>query len=223
MKSSIKNILRRSFVYKRLTNPIYRARARMFDLKHNVNTAREVHLEELKIDSPNVAYGVFYAGTDARFFRNVLTNWDIWYEDFVFVDLGSGKGRAIQMASEFPFKRIIGVEFSSELAKIAERNLPRYRTAEKKCDNLEVVCEDAAAFSFPKEPLLVYMFNPFGRTVVSKVVKNIEDSYRGCPREIYIIYANPCHADLIKQSSLFEEINSDEWHSMYRSRSALSS
>jgi hypothetical protein len=37
--------------------------------------------------------------------------------------LGSGKGRALLVASELPFAKIIGVELSRELHRIAEQNL----------------------------------------------------------------------------------------------------
>jgi predicted RNA methylase len=40
-----------------------------------------------------------------------------------FVDIGSGKGRALIIAAEYAFKRIIGVEYSPSLATICRRNL----------------------------------------------------------------------------------------------------
>ncbi len=48
------------------------------------------------------------------------------YRQFVFVDFGFGKGTALLLATEFPFKRIIGVEFSPELHRIAEENIKRF-------------------------------------------------------------------------------------------------
>jgi len=46
--------------------------------------------------------------------------------DFTFVDLGSGKGRVLLMASHYPFKRIIGVEFIPELHQVAQENIRKY-------------------------------------------------------------------------------------------------
>src|SRR5271170_4175507 len=44
---------------------------------------------------------------------------------FRFVDLGSGKGRALLLASDYPFSEIIGVELSPELDLIARSNIAR--------------------------------------------------------------------------------------------------
>jgi hypothetical protein len=47
-------------------------------------------------------------------------------QDFTFIDLGSGKGRVLLMASDYPFKRIIGVEFMPELQRVAQENIRKY-------------------------------------------------------------------------------------------------
>jgi hypothetical protein len=44
-------------------------------------------------------------------------------EDFTVIDFGSGKGRALIVASECPFRRIIGVEFALELHRDAQQNI----------------------------------------------------------------------------------------------------
>lgn len=41
----------------------------------------------------------------------------------VFLDYGSGKGRALIMAAQYPFRRILGVEFSPQLSLIASQNI----------------------------------------------------------------------------------------------------
>ncbi|MBZ5489392.1 MAG: class I SAM-dependent methyltransferase [Acidobacteriia bacterium] len=47
-------------------------------------------------------------------------------QDFTFIDLGSGKGRALLMAAQYGFKRIIGVEFMPELHRVAQENIRKY-------------------------------------------------------------------------------------------------
>src|SRR5947208_15284999 len=39
--------------------------------------------------------------------------------DFTFIDLGSGKGRTLLMASDYPFRRILGVELLAGLDQLA--------------------------------------------------------------------------------------------------------
>src|SRR5258708_2128675 len=71
------------------------------------------------------------------------------FQDFVFIDLGSGKGRTLLMASDYPFRRILGVELLPELYQIAQDNLGRYRSESQKCFSLESICANATDFSFP--------------------------------------------------------------------------
>ena len=47
--------------------------------------------------------------------------------DFIFLDFGSGKGRALFVAAEHPFRQIIGVEYSREFHETAMRNVHTYR------------------------------------------------------------------------------------------------
>lgn len=44
-------------------------------------------------------------------------------KDFVFIDYGCGKGRALFIAAEHSFKAAIGIEYASDLASIAKRNI----------------------------------------------------------------------------------------------------
>ena len=73
--------------------------------------------------------GVFhspYQPTEPELFREMMGALPIELERFTFVDIGSGKGRTLLMASEFPFKRIVGVELMEELHRAAEENLRAY-------------------------------------------------------------------------------------------------
>src|SRR5690348_8785344 len=45
----------------------------------------------------------------------------------VFVDLGSGKGKALLIAGQLSFKRVIGVELDQELSESARSNIKQAR------------------------------------------------------------------------------------------------
>ena len=55
------------------------------------------------------------------------------FRDFIFIDLGSGKGRALLMASDYPFRRIVGVELLPQLHRAAQDNLTKYRSETQQC------------------------------------------------------------------------------------------
>ena len=107
---------------------------------------------------------------------------------FCFFDLGCGKGRVLLLAALRPFKAVIGVEFSSDLAKIAERNL-RHNRFNHLCRSKSVVCGDAGEYAFPDENAIIFLFNPFKSQVMEKVLDNVCRLSK--TKECYILYQNP--------------------------------
>ena len=79
------------------------------------------------------------------------------FRDFTFLDLGSGKGRTLLMASDYAFRKIVGVELLQSLHQIAQENLLKYKSDSQKCFVLESVCADATDFPLPDGGLVVYL------------------------------------------------------------------
>ncbi|MBE3119989.1 MAG: class I SAM-dependent methyltransferase, partial [Candidatus Atribacteria bacterium] len=172
-------------------------RAMAFDEQFGVNTAGRIHQTRLKINNPNQLHAVLYEGSDPKYFRDAINALPIDYERFVLIDFGSGKGRAILLASEFPFKRIVGVEFSEELHRIAQENIRRFHSDKCKCKLIESICMDAIAYQLPNDHLVCYFFNPFDETLMAQMLANIRDFLSQNPREIFIVYYNPREGHLI--------------------------
>jgi SAM-dependent methyltransferase len=162
-------------------------REREFDARYAIDTAGVVQLRSLEIESANRDFGVRYEATNPDWFRELVGALPIDYREFVFVDFGAGKGRALALASEFPFRRIVGVEFSPELADVARRNMASFRSDSQQCRELEVVCCDAVDFELPGDPAVLYFYNPFGEPVLSRVLANIRSSFDASPRPLYVV------------------------------------
>ena len=126
-----------------------------FDKEFGVDTTGSILLSSLDIEGENWKYGVAYEPTDPKSFCAVLGNLRINYERFVFIDLGSGKGRALLMAAEFPFKEIVGIELSRQLHQVAQRNIRSYKNPAMRCTALRSICADAATYRIPYEPAVV--------------------------------------------------------------------
>jgi SAM-dependent methyltransferase len=163
-----------------------------YDWDHRVNTT------SAGVGWHNRLLGVFhspYQPTEPDLFREMLealkqqSHSDL--RDFVFVDLGSGKGRTLLMASDYPFRRIVGVELLPALHQAAQENLSRYRSESQKCFALESICADATEFPFPAEPMVLYLFNPFPESGLRRMMANLERSLREDPRALYVLYHNP--------------------------------
>ena len=84
-----------------------------------------------------------------------------------FVDVGCGKGRAcIYAAKEFPFRRVVGVDFSKPLVEIADRN-----KLKAGLPNVSFVHADATRWQLPPGKTLVLLFNPFDASVLERFVR----------------------------------------------------
>jgi hypothetical protein len=166
------------------------ARSRAFDLFHNVETCGDVSLRDLSVSVIAAEGCCKYMPTPATSIRRMFTELDVNFREFTFVDIGSGKGIALLIASEYPFHSIIGVEFAEELHRTADRNIRRYR-GRRRCHNIRSEHCDAREFKFPDDPLILYFFNPFRDQVMARVMSNLLESVRGNPREVILACQTP--------------------------------
>ena len=159
-----------------------------------------------------------YQPIESSLFQEMLNAVAIDYGHFTFIDIGSGKGRPLLMASEYPFRRIIGVEFLPELNAIAEDNIRKFPDARKRCKQIEARLADATAFEFPSEPLVVFMFHPLPESGFRKVIANLVASMRRNPRPVWLIYANPLFEDIVLQSGGFRKTAGTEQYTIFQAQ-----
>jgi len=138
--------------------------------------------------------------------------------DFTFIDLGSGKGRVLLMASDYPFKRIVGVEFTPNLVSTAEKNIAGYFSDRQRCRKIETLCMDARDFQFPSGPLVVYLFNPFSESTFAQVLENLRRSLEQSPRPVYIAYRFTEFEGLLTQAVWLEKVAGEEQWAVYGNR-----
>jgi SAM-dependent methyltransferase len=150
--------------------------------------------------------GRAYQPSDPLTFHQVMSRLPIDFRRFTFVDLGSGKGRALLMASDYPFRRIIGVELLPELHAIAQDNVRHYSSDRQQCHHFELHCADARRFQLPPEPLVIFLFNPFPDDILGEVMTGIERSIREAPRPILVAYQNPVSEKVVAEFSSLRKI-----------------
>lgn len=205
-----------------LTKHLNILRQRFYDWRHHVDTWRPILLDELEIPSENLAHGIRYDPTTPSRFRRImqcLAELEPSLERFTFVDLGSGKGRALLLASEYSFRRIIGVEFAPQLVDAAERNIASYRSSQAKgCRDIQLVCEDAAHYELPEGPLVVYLYNPFRERVMREVLAGIERAARS--QIVYVVYSLPVLRILLCAQPFLELIRQERDFCLFRAHAA---
>lgn len=134
---------------------------------------------------------------------------------YTFLDLGSGKGRMLFVAAEQPFRRVIGVEFSPVLHAQATQNIAQFRSGSRRCKAIESVHADATEYDFPDGNLVLYLFNPFGAETMSRVLANLDRSFRQSPRHIVVLMLWPIHGDMVAQMDCMRKVQITRRHQIY--------
>ncbi|HKD02467.1 MAG TPA: class I SAM-dependent methyltransferase [Terriglobales bacterium] len=159
-----------------------------------------------------------YQPTEPGLFYEMLSSLRIDYPAFTFLDLGSGKGRALLMAADYPFKKIVGVEVLPSLHQTALENIRHYKSPSRRCQFIVSVCGDARYFELPAEPTVLYLFNPLPEAALREVVERLENSLRFHPRPLWVLYHNPLHEDLVARADILEKVAGTHQYAVYRSR-----
>lgn len=158
-----------------------------------------------------------YQPADPSLFHESIRALALDYTEFDFIDLGSGKGRTLLMASDYPFRRIVGVEIVPELHRVAMDNIRRYRSDSQKCFAVQSVCGDARDFQFPPAPTVLFLFNPLPEAGLRTVVAALEKSLREQPRQVFVVYHNPVLEDVLSEGGMLTKISGNLQVATFRS------
>ncbi len=182
-----------------------------FDRKYGTDTAGYIGPDELRSGAKNDALNNGYSAVAPSVFREACRRWretlfssNARAEAYTFVDVGAGKGRALLLAAELPFRKAIGVELNEELARIARRNVNLWTRATKSRGKIRVLRQDALEFRWPRAPLLVYLNNPFDCELVAKLAATLAGAAASGPGLVDVLYVNPGCADTLTKAGNFK-------------------
>ena len=179
---------------------------KLFDIKFQIDTDNVVQTDESgylvrgydkltlssaqKVQSSNVHRYNLAIDFLKKYHKGNLKN-------ITFIDMGSGKGKVLILAKHDKFFNVIGVELSYSMIDITLHNLYNL-------DIKDVIVHEcsAADYNFPGGELVIYLFNPFGKPIMDKVVSKIlEHNYL-----VHVIYSNPVHATLFDNQEKIKAI-----------------
>jgi SAM-dependent methyltransferase len=155
-----------------------------------------------------------YYGIAPSILRSLL---DLWLrqlhplapmERTVFLDVGAGKGRAMLLASEYPFLRVEGVELNPTLAEIARRNISIWERTQSATmlSPLMLHEADATRVALPREPVLAHLFHPFEDRLLRRFLRHIERDLTAHPRPFDLLYVNAEHDSVLDQHPALERL-----------------
>lgn len=183
-----------------------------YDWEHRVNTTSGTTAWSERL------LGLFhspYQPTEPSLFQEMMGAVPVAFNGYTFIDIGSGKGRALLMASHYPFKTIIGVELIGELNRIAEENIRKYQSPNQRCREIQSIFANALDYEFPFEPTLLYLFNPLPEADFTVLLERLESSLAQYPRPIWVIYHNPLLERLLRSRSGFQRMGGTEQYAIY--------
>ena len=195
--------------------------AHPFDRAHKVDTSGLYYADRLPTGHPHDQYSEGYYASAPSLFLGALAQWQatlpavdglpgpgLRVADYTFVDLGCGKGRALLMASMYPFRAVRGIELNAKLVRVARRNLRKWTKGGRAvCADVQVICGDVLG---PKHdpvlervldaggPVVLFLFNSFAADVLAGLMQKLAGAAR-TPRQtpIDLVYVHPEHDRLV--------------------------
>jgi SAM-dependent methyltransferase len=178
-------------------------RGHPFDRQFGVDTLGIVTVDEITPDKSLAAQILWYQGSQPSIVRRALAALgDV--EDYTLLDFGCGKGRAAIVASEFPFRQVVGVELSPALAAKAQANaaIIAHRFPER--PGITIFNANVLEYGLPAGKLAIFAYHPFGPEILGGVVKRMEAALAVDTPHIFFVYYNPMHADVLDASPAFQ-------------------
>jgi SAM-dependent methyltransferase len=181
-----------------------------FDAQHGTDTGGYLTPQEVAAGREHDALNYGYSAIAPSVFREALARWRDTLRSaarrlsaYTFVDIGAGKGRALLLAAETPFRKVVGVERNEELARIARRNVAGWSSAARPRAKIRVMQADALDFRWPRTPLLVYLYNPFACELVEQLAARLAAAAASASGLADLLYVNPACADALSRQGKF--------------------
>lgn len=168
-----------------------RRRSRALERHYRIQTIGEIECRKLGIDE-SLLNGYCPVGFDCL--KKVLNKIPLRAGVDSFIDYGAGMGRVVVVAAtDYPFRRVIGIEIRKELADIADKNIELARPR-LQCSDTVMITDDARTYEIPNDVAVAFFFNPFRGQVLSDVLDRIRESVEKSPRRFWVPYVNPSEA-----------------------------
>lgn len=168
------------------------------DRRLGIATAGHIPMDQLRLGHPE---RVSYEPSPWRTLRLVLSTDEVGPED-VFIDIGAGKGRALlEAAVHYDFGRVIGLELSPDLARVARTNIAATPTL--RCRDVEIVVGDATQYNLPDDVTVVFLYNPFRGAIFERFLAAVVASLDRCPRPVRVVYRTPLEERRLLETGRF--------------------
>jgi SAM-dependent methyltransferase len=186
-----------------------------FDQTYGTDTSGLVPAKDLVTGHPNDEHVTAYYAVAPSILRSLVEKWretapPQHITDYTFLDFGAGKGRAVLLASQFPFRQVIGVELNPAMAAIAKANAAIWLHAHSSDPTsgaitpIQIIEDDALNVPLPTMPAIIFLFHPFEDPVLKALLRRIESAFLGRAGDLDILYVNAEHGAVLNQHPAFQ-------------------
>lgn len=172
-----------------------------------VETYRLVSLSALGTVNENSKGAQPYQPITEHAFNAIFQALPINPSELAFVDLGSGKGRALFMAAKVGFKSVVGVEYSKELHQVATKNMAAALGHWPHVERIQLIHGDAVAYEPPQMGVVLYLYNPFDASVMAPVIDKWCEAIQRHSHAVWVVYVNPTEKALFEKNGSFKPVS----------------
>lgn len=186
-----------------------------FDKRHGTDTSGllPAHVIALGTKAAREDLTAYY-GVAPSILEGVLDQWlqrtapQHSIERYTFLDVGAGKGRALLLASQFPFARVEGIELNASLARICECNVDLWQRDPEASPLAPITLHhgDATKHPLPDTPIVAFLFHPFETPVLRRFIRHVESELAQHPHAFDLIYVNAELGSLLDSHSAFTRL-----------------
>ncbi len=196
-----------------------------FDTRYQIDTQMPVALADLETTAPGAKFANRYQGTPVAVLHRIIRRLKVDRQRFTFIDLGSGKGRVLLIAAQYPFKSVVGVEFSKTLHDIAVTNIQKFVGAGATYTSVTSINCDAGEFDFSEiGDKIVFCYNPFAADLMIRVLDNLNAPAHKPGETIFAYLGGMSSAvrqklnffPIIDKGEFLTEFDTHEQYSIYR-------
>ena len=123
-------------------------------------------------------------------------------DEYSFIDIGCGKGRAMVVASRSRSPRY-GCRTLSKTGQDRSAEYGDYQAALSARPTFTVIGGNALTVPLPEGKLVIFLYHPFGADLVSELVKKLEIGLTPRSEPLFFVYYNPVHGEIVDASSKF--------------------
>jgi SAM-dependent methyltransferase len=182
-----------------------------FDLEFGTRTSGLVAGRYLGSGHRHDRHITAYYGIAPSVFHSMIVRWRRCrpiapLDEYTFIDLGAGMGRAVLLASELRFRAVIGVELHPTLARIGRKNTALWREAGRALAPMRMICRDAAELPLPAGHCVAFLFNPFGAPVLRRLLRSWGQALAQRAGQLDILYVNNEQESVLRHEANLERL-----------------